>query len=71
MEIIITTNRWKSDPNSRSLVDFLQKNAPSLGLDDSIVYYDFPAYADYDASTFRPDILIFSPNHGFIAVRFF
>ncbi|WP_411975647.1 hypothetical protein [Sulfitobacter faviae] len=70
MEIIITTNRWKSDPNSRQLVEYLQENEDALSLGDAIIYYDFPSYADYDASTFRPDVLIFSPTLGFVAVRF-
>ncbi|WP_281994780.1 DEAD/DEAH box helicase [Ruegeria faecimaris] len=70
MEIIITTNRWKNDPNSRQLVEYLQANEAQLSLEQSILYYDFPSYADYDASTFRPDVLIFSPSLGFVAVRF-
>ena len=70
MEIIVTTNRWKSDPNSRQLVEYLQENEDTLLLHDAIIYYDFPSYADYDSSTFRPDVLIFSPTHGFIAIRF-
>jgi superfamily I DNA and RNA helicase len=71
MEIVVTTNRWKSDPNSRQLVEHLQANAQNLSLQNAIVYYDFPSYADYEASSFRPDLLIFSPNLGFIAARFY
>ncbi|NNH84975.1 ATP-binding domain-containing protein [Rhizobium laguerreae] len=69
LEIVVTTSRWKNDPTSRALVSYLQDNQAALGLTDAIVYYDFPAYVDYEASLFRPDVLILSPSHGFVAVR--
>ena len=71
LKIVVTTNRWKNDPASREVVEYLEKNQESLSLGDAILYYDFPSYADYEATVFRPDILLFSPNHGFIAIRFF
>lgn len=71
LEIVVTTNRWKNDPASREFVGYLKKHQATLKLEDAILYYDFPAYADYEATIFRPDILLFSPKHGFIAVRFF
>jgi superfamily I DNA and RNA helicase len=71
LDIVVTSGRWKNDPTSRSLVGFLQENEVALGLQGAVVYYDFPAYADYEASVFRPDVLILSPSHGFIAVRVF
>jgi superfamily I DNA and RNA helicase len=69
LEIVVTTSRWKNDPTSRGLVGYLQENQTDLGLADAIVYYDFPAYVDYEAAVFRPDVLILSPSHGFVAVR--
>ncbi len=71
LDIIVTTNRWKNDPSSRSLVNFLDEHQDDLGISDGVVYYDFPAYADYEASIFRPDILLLSPAHGFVAIRVF
>ncbi len=71
MEIVITTGRWKNDPASRSFVEYLQKNEGELGLTEAIIYYDFPAYIDYEAAIIRPDILLLSPKHGFVAVRFY
>lgn len=71
LDIVVTTSRWKNDPVSRSLVDYLRQNQVSLGIDNGVVYYDFPAYADYEAGLFRPDVLLLSPSHGFIAVRMF
>ena len=69
LEIVVTTSRWKNDPTSRALVSFLQDNQGRLGLSEAVVYYDFPAYAGYEAAIFRPDVLILSPQHGFVAVR--
>lgn len=69
LEIVVTTSRWKNDPISRGLVGFLQEHQATLGLSDAILYYDFPAYVDYEAAVFRPDVLILSPSHGFLAVR--
>lgn len=71
MEIIITTGRWKNDPASRSLVEYLRDNQTKLNLTEAILYYDFPAYADYETALIRPDVLLFSPRHGFLAVRYF
>ncbi|MCA1426387.1 MULTISPECIES: ATP-binding domain-containing protein [unclassified Bradyrhizobium] len=71
LDIVVTTSRWKNDPTSRSLVGFLDEHQADLGLSDGVVYYDFPAYADYEASVFRPDILLLSPSHGFVAIRAF
>lgn len=71
LEIVVTTNRWKNDPASRELVEHLQNSEGALGLEESLLYYDFPSYADYEAALFRPDILLFIPNKGFVAARFF
>lgn len=70
MEIVVTSGRWKNDPASRSLVEYLQENEGQLNLSDAVLYYDFPAYGDYEASVIRPDVLLFSPSHGFMALRF-
>lgn len=70
LEIVVTTERWKNDPASRSFVEFIREKQAELGLQNAVLYYDFPAYVDYETATSRPDVLILSPNHGFIAVRF-
>ncbi|MGP0060446.1 MAG: DEAD/DEAH box helicase [Beijerinckiaceae bacterium] len=71
MEIVITTGRWKNDPASRSLVEYLRDHQAELDLTEATIYYDFPAYADYETVLIRPDILVFSPKHGFFAIRYF
>ncbi|MDB5585583.1 MAG: hypothetical protein JWP26_553 [Devosia sp.] len=70
IDIVVTTDRYHSDPNSRSLIDYLRENQGELAIDSSVLYYDFPAYVDYETETIRPDVLLFSPSHGFVAVRF-
>jgi superfamily I DNA and RNA helicase len=69
MEIVVTTGRWKNDPASRTVVEYLERSQADLALTDAVLYYDFPAYADYESSLIRPDILLFSPRHGFLAIR--
>lgn len=70
MEIVVTTGRWTNDPSSREVVDYLRQREAELHLSEAVLYYDFPAYVDYETALIRPDILLFSPRHGFIAIRF-
>jgi hypothetical protein len=70
MEIVVTTDRLRADPSSRDLIEFLRNEEDRLNLQDSVLYYDFPAYVDYETETTRPDILLFSPRYEFIAIRF-
>jgi superfamily I DNA and RNA helicase len=70
LEIVVTTERWKNDPASRSFVDFVRDKQDELHLTNAVLYYDFPAYVDYETATSRPDVLIFSDRHGFVAIRF-
>ena len=71
MELVVTTDRWNNDPLSRSTYDHLTGESLQSILEDAIVYYDFPAYADYEAANWRPDLLIFAPRIGLIGVRHF
>jgi superfamily I DNA and RNA helicase len=70
LDVVVTTDRWRNDPASREFVEYVRGNQDKLGLSNSVIYYDFPAYIDYDSAASRPDILILSPKHGFVAVRF-
>jgi superfamily I DNA and RNA helicase len=69
IEVVVTTNRWRNDPSSREVVEYIRSQEDALQLSGSVIYYDFPAYADYEAATSRPDILLLSPKHGFVAIR--
>lgn len=70
VEIVVTTDRFRTDPASREFVDHVRNRQDDLGLSAAVLYYDFPAYVDYEADIKRPDILLFSPLHGFFAIRF-
>lgn len=70
LDIVVTTDRYHSDPASRSFIDYIRNNQTSLHVQAGVLYYDFPAYVDYETETTRPDILLFSPEHGFTAIRF-
>ena len=69
LDIIVTTNRISSDPVGRDLVAHLRREADALGLNEAVLYYDFPTYADYETVAHRPDALLLSPRHGIIAIR--
>jgi hypothetical protein len=70
LDVLITSDRIASDPSARDFVQFLESKAPELKLDAASLYYDFPAYADYETVTHKPDALILSPHHGVLAIRF-
>jgi hypothetical protein len=42
IDIVVTTDRYHSDPNSRSLIEYLQANQEDLAIDSSVLYYVFP-----------------------------
>ena len=52
------------------MITYLQSQETELGLQNAVLYYDFPAYVDYETETTRPDILLFSPSYGFTTIRF-
>lgn len=70
MELIVTTERITTDPEGRQLFEYLEKNQLALGLEEAIIYYDFPIYTDYESLSHKPDILFLSPRIGFVAIRF-
>lgn len=70
LEIVVTTDRYHSDPMSRDFIEYARDRQVELRIDSGVLYYDFPAYVDYEAEETRPDILIFSPVFGFVAIRF-
>jgi superfamily I DNA and RNA helicase len=69
LDVIITTDRIRRDPVGRDLVEFLQRSAARLGIDDSVLYYDFPTYADYETVVHKPDSLLLSRRFGVVAIR--
>lgn len=70
MDILVTTDRLSADPDARNFLEHIRLNSERLDLEAAAIYYDFPTYSDYETVTHKPDILIASPNHGVIALRF-
>ena len=68
-ETIVTSDRIMKDPDGRRFIEYLYEEREDLRLTDALIYYDFPTYSDYEARTLKPDVLIFSPVHGIVAMR--
>ncbi len=70
IQSIITTERLSSDPQGRQFIDFITKRAADAGIEDGLLYYDFPTYADYEGNTVAPDFLFLTRNKGIFAIAF-
>lgn len=70
LDFVITTERISHDPIGREFVEHLQQKSGELGLDDGVLYYDFPTYSDYETVAHKPDALLLSGKHGVLAIRF-
>ena len=44
LDVLVTTNRLRSDPEGRALIEYLRNGSTALGLDDAVLYYDFPIF---------------------------
>ncbi len=71
LDILITTSRITQDPVARDFIEYLKDHEQNANLQNAIVYYDFPAYSDYETVAHKPDVLIISKNHGVFAVRLY
>ena len=69
LDIILTSERIQTHPEGRQFLNFLKKNEAKLELQGSVVYYDFPAYSDYESKMHKPDFLIVSPKKGLLAIK--
>ncbi|MCD5975965.1 DEAD/DEAH box helicase [Pseudomonas quasicaspiana] len=70
IDILVTSDRINSDPLAREFISFVKASCKELSLEESVLYYDFPSYSDYETVTHKPDALLLSPIHGIIAFRF-
>jgi len=68
MEKIIAT---EVPPNGldNEILTYLLDNAERFSLEDSVVYYGFPVFKDYEDSTFKSNLLILSKNYGLILLQ--
>lgn len=69
MEKVVSTSRLKSDPIARQLIDYLSANSAQLGLGESVLYYDFPLFRDYEDSVYQPTLLLLDANKGVVSIR--
>jgi hypothetical protein len=70
LDVLITTDRISKDPVGREFIAHVERGTQDLGLDDAVLYYDFPILSDYETVAHRPDALLASRRHGVLAVRF-
>src|SRR6185295_15058755 len=70
MEKLISSRRYLTDHIARGLFEAFDSKEGELALTESIFYYDFPSFRDYDDDSYRPNALILSPRHGIIAFNF-
>lgn len=68
MEKIIASGKILTDRRTKNLIDHIDKNNVDLGLEQGVLYYNFPIFQDYEDDIFIAQILILSPNHGVIIV---
>ncbi len=66
---VISSLRYSSDALSRSIIEYLQVAVPFESDDDSVIYYDYPIYSDYDKSLYKPDICVWSATYGFFVIK--
>lgn len=68
MERIIGTDRYIGDNKAQEVVEYLFENQTEINLQNSILYYSFPAIGDYEEEITRPFILVLSEQHGLVIV---
>lgn len=69
LEKVVSSVRLRSDPIARQLIDHFAGSAESLGLRDSVLYYDFPLFRDYEEALFQPTLLLLDKNRGIVSIR--
>lgn len=69
LEKVVSSARLRSDPIARQLIDHLSESAEVLDLRDSVLYYDFPLFRDYEDALFQPTLLLLDRNKGIISIR--
>ncbi|MEO1871700.1 MAG: ATP-binding domain-containing protein [Cobetia sp.] len=51
------------------MINFLETNSAKLSIENSILYYGFPVYKDYDGEIVKTKFLILSDRHGIILLQ--
>ncbi|OWQ44349.1 hypothetical protein CDL60_24825 [Roseateles noduli] len=69
MERVVSSDRLKQDFAARGLIDHLVQNSGKLGIQSSILYYDFPVFRDYEEALYRPSLLLLDKEKGIVLIR--
>lgn len=70
MEKLISSKRFLTDPLARNLLETFEQDQQKLGITESIFYYDFPTFRDYEDDSWRANAVLLSRNHGIVALIF-
>lgn len=71
MHKVIASNIINSFPEANSIIEFLISNSDEYNLDDnSFIYFGFPKFIGYEEESLEPDLLLLSPKHGILVIRF-
>ncbi|HEY3301407.1 MAG TPA: ATP-binding domain-containing protein [Methylophilaceae bacterium] len=68
MEKVVSSTRLKTDPVCRSIITYLGDKSNVIGLDNAILYYDFPLFRDYDDELYQPSLLILDAILGVVVI---
>lgn len=68
---IIASNIISEYPEANSIINELSTNRDKYNLSEECsIYFGFPKFIGYEDDTLEPDLLILSPNHGILIIRF-
>ncbi|MFJ5445089.1 DEAD/DEAH box helicase [Methylobacillus methanolivorans] len=68
MEKVVSSARLKDDPVCRRIIDFLSQHTQRLELTNSILYYDFPLFRDYEDELYQPSLLLLDQKKGVVVI---
>lgn len=69
MERVVSSDKLKRDFAARGVIDYLVQNSIALKLTNSILYYDFPVFRDYEEALYRPSLLLLDKKKGIVLIR--
>lgn len=69
MEKVVSSTRLKNDPLARGIIDYLSSKEKELNLSDSVLYYDFPVFRDYEERLYQPSLMLLDKTRGIHIIR--
>jgi len=64
MQKNILSQGFYDDQASKQLVIFLEENEQKLGINNSVLYYNFPVFKNIDEDIQSPSLMLICPYHG-------